>query len=201
VGDKAGGLPSNSTSSGTYASSNFVVPFEVNVPPWLPVQPTLDTPHFLTWEPPRVPAIRFLVPVTVFRPGKTTASQVPHDYLGYLLGQARNGARFKDQTEITIGGRPATIVTATAAVELAGSLGCPEQHLAAGHGCLGLRPNYLIRIAVLSVNDQTLVIWLRTDAAADPQDFAPKVAQFEAMLSSLRFREQTAAPSASSTRR
>jgi hypothetical protein len=201
VGDKAGGLPSNSTSSGTYASSKFLVPFEASVPPWLPVRPTEDTPHFLTWEQQGLPAIRFMVPVVVFRPGKTTPSPVPHDYSSYLLGQARNGARFGDQAEITIGGRPATIVTATTPVEQAGSLGCPEQHLAAGEGCFGIQPNLSLRIAVLSVNDQTLLIWLRTDAAADPQDTAAKVALFQAMLSSLRFRDQTPGPSSSPTPR
>jgi hypothetical protein len=201
VGDKAGGLPSNSTSSGTYASSKFLVPFEASVPPWLPVRPTEDTPHFLTWEQQGLPAIRFMVPVVVFQPGKTTPSSVPHDYSSYLLGQARNGARFGDQAEITVGGRAATIVTATTPVELDGSLGCPEQHDDAGKGCFGLQPNVSLRIAVLSVNDQTLLIWLRTDAGADPQDTAAKVALFQSMLASLRFSDQTPGPSSSPTPR
>ena len=45
------------------------------------------------------------------------------------LQQTDHGAHFADTTTTTVGGRPATIVTATVDDSLDGSLGCPSQRL------------------------------------------------------------------------
>jgi hypothetical protein len=153
-------------SGATYASQSFVVPFQVTVPAWLPVKADQDSPNFLTWDRPELPAVRFLVPVAVYPPGSTTASAPPQDYLSYLLDQAKSGAQFSDQAQTTVGGRPATIVTATTGKPLDGSLGCPEANQTA-HDCFGLQPDLSLRLAVVPFDDKVLLIWLRTALDAD----------------------------------
>jgi hypothetical protein len=113
----------------TYVTRAFSEPFEVTAPALLPTEPSIDEPNFVTWESTASdgPAVRFLVPVNVFPPGSTVTTPPPADYLAYLLAQAEHGAHFADQTETTVGARPATLLTATVDESLDGSLGCPEQ--------------------------------------------------------------------------
>ena len=105
----------------------------------------------------------------------------PDDYAAYLLGQAADGAEFTDITNTTVDGRPATLVTATVADSLDGSLGCPETGMTA-HDCFGLQPDLTLRIAVIDVGDETLLVWVR-DIRGAPAEYAT----FDAMLASLRF--------------
>ena len=163
--DPSSSMPTQSTvsthtpSAATYASTSFVTPFDVSPPDWLDPEPTTEKANFVTWEAPQVPAVRFLAPESVYRPGKKSDSAVPNDYLSYLLGQASAGAHFPDQTSVTIAGQPATRLTATIDHSLDGSLGCPTKGTLAA-ACFGLQPGLELRMAILRVNDRPLLIWL-----------------------------------------
>jgi hypothetical protein len=180
--------PSESASAGGYVSKQFARPLEVDVPAWLPAQPTADEPNFLTWtgEGAAVDrAVRFLVPVNLYPPGSTVTASVPDDYLGYLRTQTRHGARLTDQKALTVGGLPATILTAATSTSLDGSLGCPAEGVAAPD-CYGLQPGLALRIAIIDVGDTTLLIWARgVDGASDQ---AREFADFERMLATVYFR-------------
>jgi hypothetical protein len=182
----------------SYASTSFVVPFDVSPPAWLDPKPVIEQSNFLTWDAPRVPAVRFLAPETVYRPGDKTDTGVPGDYLSYLLSQASAGAHFRDQTRGTVGGQPATFVTATTDRSLDGSLGCPARGTAAA-ACFGLQPGLGLRIAVLQVHDRTLLIWLRTDKTMNRADVASHVQSFKDMLASIRFSSRSVQPAAPAT--
>jgi hypothetical protein len=155
--------------------------------------------YTLIWEePPKLPAVRFLVPETVYRPGDMNDINAPADYLPYLLSQAGAGAHFRDQTRGTVGGQPATFVTATADRSLDGSLGCPVRSTPAP-ACFGLQPDLDLRIAVLRLHDRTLLIWLRTDKNMNPADVATHVQSFKDMLASVRFSSRPVQPTAPAT--
>lgn len=111
---------------------------------------------------------------------------IPEDYLTYLLGQKKDGGVFTDRVERTIGGRPATLVTATTKTSLNGSLGCFESEQLA-HDCTGLQPELTLRIAVIPDREQTLLIWLREDVTVDPDNLKDHLERFYAMLDSLAF--------------
>lgn len=122
---------------------------------------------------------------------------MPPDYLKYLLSLTDAGAHFADQKQITVGGRAATIVTATTDRSLNGTVGCPELGQKPGE-CFGLQPDLSVRMAVVPFEDKVLLTWLRIDVSADPQDTAAKVASFEGMLASLAFTGGAPSQSASS---
>jgi hypothetical protein len=176
-----------STPATTYASKLFVLPFDATPPAWLSTTPPVELPNFVTWEPKNASwAVRFLVPVKLYRPGNTATSTPPQDYLAYLLGQATQGGRFRDLAKTSVGGRPATIVTATTSNKLEGSLGCPKAGMGAGD-CYGLQPDLVLRIAVVDVGDKTLLVWLRTSRNATVEDRRTAARSFEQMLASVRF--------------
>ena len=104
VASAAAALPAR-----TYASRSFQQPFEVSVPDWLPVQADQDRPTFVTWERPDQPAVRVMLPVAFYPAHASKPTDLPRDYLGYLLGLTSRGARFADQESIMVGGRSATI--------------------------------------------------------------------------------------------
>ena len=185
--------PAGHPESGTYASTTFLVPFDVTPPGWLGARPHIEQPNFVTWEPPELPAVRFLVPVNVYQPGDKEASDPPTEYLAYLLGQTSHGAHFTDQATRTIGGLPATLVTATTDSALDGSLGCPATKTPAAE-CFGLQPDLALRIAILEVHGKPLLIWLRLAKNADAADTTARIAAFEHMLSGLRFSDRSVAP-------
>ncbi len=166
-----------------YTSTTFAVPFEVTSPTWLAPKPYIDRRELVTWQAPGV-AVRFLVPVSVYPPGGTGVAPPPQDYLPYLLGQRDQGARFTDQSLTSVGGRQAAIVTATADRRLYGAIGCPKAGLAPS-ACFGLRPERRLRIAVVDLEDRTLLIWLRNDRSAS---FGEQTKLFEEMLASVNFR-------------
>lgn len=176
----------------TYVSTSFVIPFDVTPPPWLTGRPHIEEPNFVTWEAPDLPAVRFLVPVNVYRPGETTPTDVPEDYLSYLRQQETHGAHFHDQSTITLGGAPATLVTATTDTALDGSIGCPTAATPAPK-CFGLQPELSLRIAVATVHGRTLLVWLRMPETATAAETQTRRVAFEAMLTGLRFSDRSVA--------
>jgi hypothetical protein len=183
----------------TYSTTAFVVPFDVTVPDWLPAEVTTDAANFVTWDT-QVgddPAVRFLVPVDIYRPGDAAPTSPPEDQLAHLLSLSEYGATFTDSAQTTVGGEPATLVTASATDALDGTLGCPAHDLAAPD-CYGLQPELALRIAVIDLGDITLVAWLRHSGAADTDDAAQEFAAFEEMLGTVSFRDE-APPTADPT--
>jgi len=177
--------------STTYASTAFVLPFDVTRPDWLPTEAMVDQPNFVTGESTDgTRAVRFLVPVSVYEPGSSEPTPVPPDYLSYLLDQVDQGGAFTDVTETSVGGRPATVVTATTENPIDGALGCPDDGLTAGD-CYGLQPDLVLRLAVVDVDEGPLLIWLRSSRDADPEGLAADVADFEAMLASVSFSDRS----------
>ncbi len=173
--------------SANYASTSFVVPFEVTLPEWVNPEPGAVLPNFVTWEGAAADrGIRFLVPLNVYLPGATSPTAPPDDYLGYLLGQSEHGATFENVVETTIDGRPATVMTATTSTSLDGSLGCQEEAMFAAD-CFGLQPDLILRIAVIDTDAGPLLIWVRDIRGADDREL--EYESFDAMLASLRFRD------------
>ncbi len=171
--------------SSTYVSTAFIVPFEVTPPDWWRpnAKPSAERPNFVTWELPQPdPAVRFFVPATVPPAGGGSGTDVPDDYAAYLLSLRDYGASFDDIVETTVAGRPATIVTARTPTTLDGSLGCEG---APGFECWGLLDDLVLRMAVIDAGDHTLLVWRRDTADAPSPDYA----SFDAMLASLRFRD------------
>jgi hypothetical protein len=169
----------------TYSSKAFRVPFDLTVPSWLDAEPSDDASNFVTWhdkiDPDR--AVRFLLPVKIYPPGSSNATAVPKDYLSYLLGQTDHGAHFTDTTKTTIDGRPATVVTATTAGSLDGSLGCAEPDTPA-LDCFGLQPDLVVRIAVIGLEGKTVLVWLRSNSGVA---MTPQIDAFNQLLAGLRF--------------
>ena len=179
-----------------YVSTSFVVPFEVTLPEWAAAEPVPERSNFVTWEitdPAR--AVRFFAPVRVIRPPDATETDVPDDYAEYLLSLSEFGATFDDLVETTVDGQPATIVTATAANTIDGSLGCEEPR--AGE-CWGLIPEVTLRIAVIDTHNGPLLVWQRDPLDTGTIDYT----SFDAMLDSLHFPEDlvpAAAPASDTT--
>jgi eukaryotic-like serine/threonine-protein kinase len=166
-----------------YTSSTFTVPFDVAAPTWVTPQPTVDEPEFVTWKAPEV-GVRFLLPTTVYPPGRRGPAAPPRNYLAYLLDQTSRGARISDQRSTPVGGRPAVLLTATANRRLSGAVGCSRATLPAPR-CFGLRPERRLRLAVVDVDGRTLLIWLRNDRATG---FREQSRLFEEMLATVHFR-------------
>lgn len=175
----------------TYRTSAFILPFEVTVPDFLPAEATTDDANFVTWDPGTIeePAVRFLVPVNVYAPGDTDTTPPPADYLAYLLSQSEHGATFTDQSETTVGGFQATLVTANVADSLDGSLGCQAEDIPAGD-CYGLQPDLTLRMAVIDADGTTLLAWLRHNGTEVTEDATAEFAAFETMLSTVTFRDE-----------
>ena len=145
----------------------------------------------MTWQSPTVDrAVRFLIPVNVYRPGGTGPTPSPPDYLHYLLAQTDHGAHFADQTQTTVDGKPATIVTATVDHSLDGSLGCPDT-VTPAHECFGLQPDLVLRIAVVDTGTTPLLIWLRGPAGTD---MTADNASFAETLTTIRFSDRPVQP-------
>src|SRR4051794_30624781 len=69
---------SSDARSATYSSTTFAVPFDVDLPGWLPAQPSTEEPNFVTWESTAEDRkVRMLLPVVVYRPGEVQASVPP----------------------------------------------------------------------------------------------------------------------------
>jgi hypothetical protein len=176
--------------SAPYSTRQFIVPFTVDPPGWLPPDPAVDEKRFLTWVGDGVDidrAVRFIAPVGIYDPAdeRHRLSPVPRDYVRYLLGLEKYGGDISAPTSMEVDGHRATIVTAGTTTGLSGSLGCQERGLAPDD-CYGLQDFALLHIAVIDVDGVTIVAWARTvpGAAESEDDFAA----FEEMLAGLKFR-------------
>ena len=176
----------------TYSTRAFVVPIDVTVPTWLPdVAPAVDTRNFVTWEPSSAsePAVRILVPLSVFLPGDDTAVEPPADLLGHVLSMEAHGATIADRTDIDIDSHAGTLLTVTSDQPLEGVLGCPAEGLDAGD-CYGIQPDLALRLVVFEVDGTSVLAWLRHQGEPDTADAAGDFAAFEAMLADIRFADR-----------
>jgi hypothetical protein len=184
---------SSSEAAEAYSTSQFAVPLTVSVGTELDgPSPAADTAHLLVWDGTADGTkVRFLLPAVTYPPGTAQPMAPPEDFLAYLHEQEQHGLELTDATPWTVGGRPATVLTAASrdAPEgfYNGSLGC----VAAGtsrddaDACFGVQPDLELRLAVVDLGDTTLLAWARTNAG-DP-DAAAFYAEFEHMLDSVRF--------------
>jgi hypothetical protein len=173
-------------SPATFHSETFSVPFDVDVPAWLPAEPSVEETRFVTWESTSEDRkVRVLLPISVYRPGDTYTTPPPVDYLTYLREQAASGAEFTDETAVEVAGRSATLVTAGTDRAIDGSLGCPADGMTATD-CFGLQPDLLLRLAVVPLDAGTLLIWAR-GVLGDP-GIDEQFADFDEMLTSLELR-------------
>jgi hypothetical protein len=182
------------TAAGEYSTAQFAVPMTVSVGTELDgPSPALDSDHLLYWDGTAGGTkIRFLLPAVTYAPGTGQPMSPPADFLGYLHAQEQHGLELSEETTRTVGGRPATLLTATsqAAPEGSydGSLGCvtAETSLDDADGCFGVQPDLELRLAVVDLGGRTLLAWART-SAGDP-GAAAFYADFEQMLDSIRLR-------------
>ena len=182
----AGEDASPGTGAGTFSSDTFSVPFDVEIPSWLPADPSAEESHFVTWESTTEDRkVRMLVPVSVYVPGQAQPTPPPADYLGYLRSQEAAGASLTDEKAVDLDGRNVTLLTATTDRALDGDLGCQAEGMAA-EDCWGLQPDLLLRIAVIPLDDSTLVAWSR--AVRDEPGTEEQFADFDAMVASLELR-------------
>jgi hypothetical protein len=126
-----------------------------------------------------------LHPTAVFRPGSFTPSDVPGEYLGYILGQASKGVTVTDKGKARIDGKPATVFTATTTASLDGSIGCPTPTTPADT-CFGFQPEFSLRMAVLELDAGPVVLWLRSSAES-AADVEAQVQRFDEILAGLSF--------------
>ena len=98
-----------------YASKAFVVPLTVTVDASLKSPPDPDSRNLLSWDAAHDSSakVRFLVPVSLYRPGSSVPEAPPRDYLAYLRGLTSDGVTFSDVTTITVDGHPATLMSVT----------------------------------------------------------------------------------------
>ena len=101
--------------------------------------------------------------------------------MAYLRGLSQAGASFTDVQDGLVGGQPATILTATATESLDGSLGCQDEGLDAPD-CYGQQEDLLLRMAVMTVGDKTLLIWERIPADASAEVRSADAQAFARML-------------------
>jgi hypothetical protein len=176
----------------SYTSTTLAVPLTVTVDRSLKSPPEEDSRTMLTWDSATDPEkkIRFFIPVTVYPPGSSKPVAPPSDYAGYIKGLAKAGAQLTDTKTATIGGRPATELSA-ASVEPAGpdgywdaTIGCPAPGVDKNEDCYGILPDYVLRMAIVNVNGTTLVAWARMPAGTSDLSF---FATFDTMLTSVQF--------------
>ena len=144
------------------------------------------TPTFITWESLREDrAIRIIAPVELYPPGSLTPTQVPEDFAAYLLDLDNHGAVIGDVQQITVDGRPATVMTITTPTGLSGSLGCPSPGADADDGCFGAQPEFVLRLAVVDPDTCPFLVWQRDNAGDGQRQF--DYTDFDKLLASIRF--------------
>jgi hypothetical protein len=180
------GAAASRAAAARFSSEKFSVPFDVDVPRWLPAEPSVEESNFVTWESTTADRkVRVLVPVSVYRPGDPEPTPPPTDYLAYLREQTASGAVLTDERTLEVSGRSVTVMTATTDRALDGSLGCQADGMTAAN-CFGLQPDLLLRIAVIPLDDTTLLAWSR--AVRDEPGTDEQLADFDDMLASLDLR-------------
>ncbi|WP_286253284.1 hypothetical protein [Streptomyces graminofaciens] len=173
-----------------YTSKKFAVPLTVTVPASLGARPVADTRTFLTWVKGESDRVRFLLPVVVYPPGRNEPVKPPRSYekyLAFLRGQVDYHAKWRDKTETSVDGHPATLMTGTTDWSLNGSLGCPMADGDAADDCYGLQPEYALRVAVIDIGDRTPLVAWTTVNIEQQRETSAEFTRFEAMLRSLRF--------------
>jgi hypothetical protein len=191
------GSPSPSSSGqpsegATYSSRAFIVPLTVKLSPALEATSVTDSEHLLTWDAAENDnnKVRFLSPVEVYPPTVRgegqSPSAPPKDYSRYVMSLGKfGGVKITNVEKITVGGRPATLMTLTnTGGEQSGSLGCPARADDPGEDCFGIQPDFKVRFAVMK-SGPPLAIWARTDAENPDEAF---LTSFEQMLGTVRFR-------------
>jgi hypothetical protein len=184
--------PSSATSQ-TYATKNFMLPLTVRVDASLGSLPAFDLKTFLTWYAVNSSdnKVRFLVPVSLYRPGSSTSEAPPKNYLTYLQSLTSHGVTLSHVVKTTVDGHPATLMTVTSDPAAGpegffdGILGCPTIGADRSEGCYGVQPDITVRLAVIPVGKTTLLAWARTSKASPDEAF---FAMFERMLNTVRFR-------------
>lgn len=183
------------SSARVYSSTSFVVPFDATLPSWVTPGPKAEQRNFVTWDGASNTALRVMHPVTVYRPGDTTPSAVPADFLGYLRAQSKVGVHLSDQARVKAGPYTATLFTMTTSQGHDGSFGCPATGIDAGD-CFGAQPDFALRMAVVRVRGTLLLLWQRD--AADAKALTADTASFAAMVAGLRFPARAVAAEAPS---
>jgi hypothetical protein len=165
----SGSAPVGSGATSSYSTRFFDPPLDIDLPLFLDPAASDEAAHLVSWgSPDGSVAVRVLRPVVVYAPGATTTSQVPTDYVRYLLGQADRGGHLVDQVDTEVDGHEATVLTATTDEPIDGAIGCPDTATTADK-CFGLQPEFVLRIAIIATDQGPVLIWLRSnvDAAAD----------------------------------
>ena len=183
-----------SDAAGTsYTSDGFAVPLTVTVDDALESPPDPESANLLSWADGAGgdDAIRFLVPVEVYRPRSATPEAPPADFAAFVRGLTAESAEITDVTDTAVGGRPATLMTVSRVEDeghpsgyLDGSLGCPERGADQFDGCFGPQPDLLLRLAIIDVGDDTLLAWARVSKDAPDAEF---IETFEQMLTTVEF--------------
>lgn len=166
-------------------SATFAHPFALTLPTWVGATPETDTTDFVTWlSTTDQRAIRVLHPLAVYPPDGTTAQPVPDDYATYLASLVDHGMTLADRATTTIDGHPATLYTVTTDTSLDGVWGCQAPGLSA-HDCFGAQPEWAVRLALVDVDGDPVLLWVRTPVDGDS---SASYADFATMLASFRFR-------------
>jgi hypothetical protein len=126
-----------------------------------------------------------MIPAVVYASNSaTTPMPPPTDFVGFLHRLVAQGASFSDESDVSVGGMPARLMTGRTTVNMDGTLGCPVKNADHSEGCFGLQPDVVLRLAVLRVSGRPLLIWARTASTATD---AALLAAFESMLPTVTF--------------
>jgi len=178
--------PPASANARTYTSKTFAVGLTVTLPEDLKAVANPDSSTLLSLDSNLAEnnKVRFVLPVNLYKPKQLKPVAPPQDYLAYLRGLTAQGAKYTDETTMTVDGHAATLMTGNSAEPLDGVLGCAEVNTPAD-ACFGLQPDLSLRIAVIDVGGKTLLAWARTEQGA--VDVPAFFAEFETMLKGLKF--------------
>jgi hypothetical protein len=192
---------SASVTATSFSSSGFVHRFTWTPPLWAAANPTgVDTgsSNRVVWEQsgcvPATPCdypidykIRVIASVGYWSTPTATAQTRATTYAAYLAqiqAQRKYGLTIADEKTTTVGGRPATLMTLTAAPgsNLVSVLGC-ERPNDTREMCWGLEPVFTIRFAVVDTVGGVTTMWLRATSTNPDKDRA--FADFESALQTL----------------
>ncbi|BDZ47581.1 hypothetical protein [Naasia aerilata] len=179
--------PDSATASTDYASTAFLVPFTVEVPPTLALDQ--EEERFVTWQSSTDPEerVRFLAPIVYYPPGSDSSAPPPADYDAYLDDLVAEGAQFDDTETVTVAGDAVRVGTLVGTTDLDGALGCWAADAAPDDDpCYGPQADLALRIAVVEHGGTPLLLWARTLADQPDEEF---FRTFEAMLATLQFKD------------
>jgi hypothetical protein len=156
--------------------------------------PNSESTNLVSWAdatPGSDNAVRFLVPVEIYRPRSAAPEAPPKDFASFLHGLTGDSAQISDVSDITVAGHTGTIMNLSRFEDeshpsgfLDGALGCPQQGADQFDGCFGPQPDLLLRLALVDVDEHTLLAWARVSKSAPDAAF---IKMFEEMLTSIQF--------------